>query len=169
MASLLDDVTCTPWNHLSCNGWRQARPRQIRNTYATNLRVMEFFFSSQDLDILLGVHPGPNDRKPMEALADARKGAKAKGPAWEEQPSLPHSPSAAPGSTHRGQPKDVCSRNTPVSATTPGFHAGPPVGTVIHKTITVIKLATWEKRKRLPPLCRVLRNLRTYTETLIFP
>lgn len=48
------------------------------------------------------------------------------------------------------QPKDVCSSNTPVSATTSGFHFDPPVGTVIHKTITVIKLAMWGKKEKTP-------------------
>ena len=37
-----------------------------------------------------------------------------------------------------------------MSATTPGFHSGPPVGTVIHKTITVIKLAMWGKKEKAP-------------------
>lgn len=86
----------------------------------------------------------------MEALADARKGAEARVQPGRNSPIFPTPPEQLQGLHTEAQPKDVRSRNTPVSATTPGFHSGPPVGTVIHKTITVIKLAMWGKKEKTP-------------------
>ena len=167
MASLLVDVTCTPWNLLSCNGRQQTRPR-LHQEYICNQPEGQcgVFFSSQDLEVLLGVHSGPNNRKLWQLPGKVQKPESSLGATAQSSP-LPQSSSRV--YALRLSPGMSAVETCPVSANTPGFHCGPPLGTMIQKVITVIKLATWGKSKRFPPLCKALRNLRAYPETLIFP
>lgn len=106
------------------------------------------FFSSQDLEVLLGVHSGPNNRKLWQLPGKVQKPESSLGGTAQSSP-LPQSSSR--GYSLRLSPGMSAAETCPVSATTPGFHSGPPLGAMIQKVVTVIEPATWEEiRDSLP-------------------
>lgn len=119
-------------------------PDYTRNTCATSLRAsVGFSFPPRTLRsswvYILGPTTGSfgscQERSSLEGTAQSSP--------------LPQSSSRV--YSLRLSPGMSAAETCPVSATTPGFHSGPPSGTMIQKVITVIKPATWEKiRDSLP-------------------